>query len=150
MANLRSATEVVEYDNNQSAMSLGSLKVDLSEKKVLNTTAKPAIGYEDKEQGSIVGNGIMSYPCASGCFAKGEWRVLYTLKTDVKDEKFRVTFSNLKLAWPASDNKDYPYAANMGSPVQSEAQLTDIKKGLLTLGETLSSSLSKSKANGNW
>ncbi len=150
VANLRSQPEVVEYDNNRANLNMGSLgSVELHDKKVVNSTAKPAIGYEDKEQGSIVGNGIMAYPCPGGCIARADWRVLYTMKADMKDEKYRITFSNLLIAWPASDNGGYPIAVNLGSPVQSMGDLMNIKKGLLDLGGTLNSSLTQ-KANSNW
>ncbi len=150
VANLRSATEVIEYDEDKSTLNMGSLgKLHLSDKKVLNSTAKPAIAYEDKGQGSIVGNGLMNYPCASGCFATGDWRLLYTMKVDLKDEKFRITFSNPMIAWPYDKNDGHPIDVNLGIPPRNQSQMADIKKGLLTLAGTLNSSLDK-KANSNW
>ena len=73
-------------------------------------SAKSVIEYDSRESGTIVGNGNIKYPCTGlDCVAKHDWRVHFTMKVDTKDEKFRLTFSNLRLSWPPSYNSTFGY-----------------------------------------
>src|SRR5437867_1266257 len=42
-------------------------------------SAKAVLEYENKEQGTIIGNGIIHYPCSGiECMAKSDWTVPFT------------------------------------------------------------------------
>lgn len=61
-------------------------------------SAKKVIEYEDKNTGTIIGNGNIQYLCQGiDCMAvDNKWRVFFTIRVDVKNNKFRITFTNLK------------------------------------------------------
>lgn len=66
-------------------------------------SAKAVIELDDKDRGQIIGNGILPYPCSSmDCLTKGGWKVRVTMRVDAKDERFKITFSNLRLIFPPS------------------------------------------------
>jgi hypothetical protein len=65
-------------------------------------SAKSVLEYENKVDGTIIGNGIVQYPCEGlACVGQSDWMMPFTMKVDVKEDKFRLTFSNLRIAWPA-------------------------------------------------
>lgn len=51
-------------------------------------SAKAVIEYENKEQGTLIGNGILP----------NVWSLCFTMKIDIKDEKLKVSFINLGYA----------------------------------------------------
>lgn len=61
-------------------------------------SAKKVIEYEDKDTDTIIGNGNIRYLCQGiDCMAvDAKWRVFFTMRVDVKNEKIRLTFMNLK------------------------------------------------------
>ena len=66
-------------------------------------SAKAVIEYDNKENGTIIGNGYIKYPCNGlDCIAKGNWKIGFTMKYEAKDERFRLTFESLTLSWPSS------------------------------------------------
>jgi len=97
-------------------------------------SSKEVIELDSKEDGIIIGNGIIDYPCQGlSCMAKEDWTVPFTMQIDIKDEKFRLTFSNVKLSWPPS------YSATVGSSpaydgaIRNIGDLNAIKPKLLSL-----------------
>ena len=51
-------------------------------------SAKKVIEYENLDEGIIIGNGLKPN-------VKAGWDVGFTMRVDVKDEKFRISFHNL-------------------------------------------------------
>lgn len=114
-------------------------------------SAKAVIEYDNKEAGTIIGNGNMKYPCSGlDCIAKNDWTVPFTMRVDVKDEKFRLTFSNLKLSWPPSYNSTVGYQKGHTGPIATKGDLDAIKPKLLALGDQILSSISKGATKSNW
>lgn len=114
-------------------------------------SAKAVIEYESKDEGTIIGNGNMTYPCGGGfsCMLKADWRVPFTMKVETKDGKVRLTFTNIHLAWPAS------YRSGISSPaadfpVRDRADLEKIKPELLKFGAQIVTSVGQLKSNDNW
>ncbi|MBD1584880.1 hypothetical protein [Pseudoalteromonas sp. S16_S37] len=67
----------------------------------------------------------------------------------MKDQKFRISFSNIKLSWPAS------YSAGISSPaydgpINSKADMDAIKPVLLKFGDEILASIGSSKNEGDW
>ncbi|MBV6388449.1 MAG: hypothetical protein JNIBNLAF_00041 [Nitrosomonas europaea] len=109
-------------------------------------SAKRVIEYDNPSEGILIGNGIIKYSCEGmECLAKANWTFPFTMKVEVKDERFRLTFSNIHLAWPASPSGP---AANF--PINQQQQLDTAKPKLLAFGEQIKSALASGKASSNW
>lgn len=101
-------------------------------------SAKSVIEYENKEEGTLIGNGVIPYPCSGlECVAKADWSVPFTLRVDIKDQKFKLTFSNIKLSWPPSYNSTFGAQSGHDGPVSQQGDLDAIKPKLLDFGNEL-------------
>jgi hypothetical protein len=113
-------------------------------------SAKAVTEYDDKEQGTIIGNGNIKYPCAGlDCVAKHDWSVHFTMRVDTKDEKFRLTFSNLRISWPPRVDSLGYHSAYEG-PINLMSNLNVIKPKLLEFGDQIASSITGSKGKETW
>jgi len=113
-------------------------------------SAKAVTEYENKETGTIIGNGIASYPCSGlECIAKSDWTIPFTMKIDVKDDKFRLTFSNLGLAWPSRRDSSGFHPAHEG-PLRQQGDYDVIRPVLLKYGEDIKASLAQSSTSDKW
>lgn len=113
-------------------------------------SAKSVIEYENKMDGAIIGNGMVKYPCSGfECVAKYDWTVPFTMRVDMKDDKFRLTFSNLHVAWPAKSDSAGYHAASDHEMWQQE-DFDKIRPVLLNFGEGIKASLSKETKSDNW
>lgn len=109
-------------------------------------SAKAVLEYENKEDGTIIGNGIVSYPCTGfDCVAKNDWKVPFTMRVDIKDQKFKLTFSNIGLSWPASSG-----APAYDGPITRQGHLDDIRPRLLGFGPEIVAAISKQSASKDW
>lgn len=113
-------------------------------------SAKAVIELDSKEDGLIIGNGVIPYPCSGmGCLAKGNWKVPFTMRVDMKDQRFKVSFSNIKLSWPASYSSGVSTPAYDG-PVNTQADMDAIKPILLKFGDEILASMSSNSSNSDW
>ena len=113
-------------------------------------SAKSVIELDSKEDGMIIGNGIIQYPCSRmDCLAKSDWTVPFTMRVDMKDQKLRISFSNIKLSWPATYNSGISSPAYDG-PVNSQGDMNLIKPALLKFGDEMLASINSNKINSNW
>src|ERR1051326_6509700 len=86
---------VYEAPSSRQSQIFEAAKVWIAQKFV---SAKAVIEHEDKQGGVLIGNGITDYPCKGmGCTLKDEWGLAFTIRVDVKDNKFKLTFTNVKL-----------------------------------------------------
>ena len=114
-------------------------------------SAKAVLEYENKDAGTIIGNGIISYPCRGlDCIAKARWKVPFTMRVDIKDQKFRLTFSNLHLSWPPSYNRTFGAQAGHDGPISTQSDLDAVKPELLKFGDQILASLGKEKSKKDW
>ena len=108
-------------------------------------SAKAVIELDDKERGQIIGNGILPYPCSGmDCLTNGGRKVRVTMRVDMKDERFKITFSNLRLIFPASTTgpaAEYP---------PSQGALDDVRPMLLKIGPAILKSAEKEEDEGDW
>jgi hypothetical protein len=113
-------------------------------------SAKAVVEYENKEAGTIVGNGIIKYPCGGlDCIAKGDWKVPFNMKVDVKDDKFKLTFSNLGLSWPAKrDSLGFHEAFN--GPLTQQGDYDKARPKLLGFGDAIKEQLAKGITADKW
>jgi len=82
--------------------------------------------------------------------AKGDWKVHFTMRVDVKDDKFRQTFNNLMLSWPASYNTVVGYQKARKVPVTLQGDIDKIRPRLLALGEQMAAAITTSRAKDEW
>lgn len=114
-------------------------------------SAKAVIEYENRDEGTIIGNGIINYPCggAFSCMAKADWTVPFTMRVESKDGRFRLTFTNVHLAWPASYGSGIVTPAHDG-PVNQRSDMEKIGPELLKLGERIQASMGNAAASDDW
>jgi hypothetical protein len=109
-------------------------------------SAKSVIELDSKDDGIIIGNGIIKYPCDGfECVAKGDHRVLFTIRIDMKDERFRIVFSNIMLYWPAS--KSFP---SYKGPVNLKSDMDAIRLALLQFGDDICTAVTSGGAKSDW
>jgi hypothetical protein len=101
-------------------------------------SAKAVIEYDNKEEGTLIGNGVIKYPCSGlDAMVKGDWSASFTMRVDVKDNKFKITFTNIGLSWPPSYNKTYGAQPGHDGPVANKSDLDKIRPKLLAFGNEL-------------
>lgn len=81
--------------------------------------------------------------------AKGEWKVPFQMKVDSKDNKFRVTFSNIRIAAPATVTTYGAFPASERE-VWQQSDYDLIKPILLNFGNDIKTSLAKNTKADNW
>lgn len=114
-------------------------------------SAKSVIEYENKEEGTLIGNGIIPYPCSGlECIAKADWKVPFTMRIDMKDNKFKLTFSNIRLSWPPSYNTTFGASSGHDGPVSLQSDIDAIKPKLLDFGNQIVGSMNTSKKSSDW
>tara|TARA_R110001583_G_scaffold34551_2_gene115902 strand:- start:5060 stop:5572 length:513 start_codon:yes stop_codon:yes gene_type:complete len=114
-------------------------------------SAKSVIEYENKEEGTLIGNGVIPYPCSGlDCVVKANWSVPFTMRVDMKDQKFRLTFSNIRLSWPPSYSPTLGAQSGHDGPVSLQGDLDAIKPKLLGFGDELIASIRKNGSTKNW
>lgn len=115
-------------------------------------SAKAVIEYESKEEGTLIGNGLIPFPCkgAFDCLGKGQWKVRFTMRVDMKDDKFRLTFSNIGLVWPAAVYNGVVSPANDGGPVHSQKDRDKIQAALLMFGPQLQAAMTTTSGKDDW
>jgi hypothetical protein len=114
-------------------------------------SAKAVLEYENKESGTIIGNGNMKYP-ATGfeAMALSDWRANYTMRVDIKDGRYRCTFSNLRVSWPASYNKTVGAQSAGERPIRDQRELDMFKGVLLKIPDDIYAYITKSTKKDNW
>ena len=104
-------------------------------------SAKSVIEYQNANDGVLIGNGMLNYPCNSfDCIGKAAWKVKFIMKVETKDGKFKTDFKNLLLDIPAVVNQFGSYPA-METPIQTQGDLDAVKPKLLEFGNQIKSSL---------
>ena len=136
-------------------------KVGASKEQIFNVTkiwiaetfrsAKAVIEYEDKVEGTIIGNGMIPYPCTGlACMSKASWKVPFTMRVDIKDQKFKLTFSNIRLSWGASYNSVVGVQSAHDGPVSLQGDMDAIKPKLLVLGSEIVDAIQKNSKTKDW
>lgn len=115
-------------------------------------SAKAVFEYESKEEGTLIGNGLIPFPCkgAFDCLGKGHWKVRFTMRVDMKDDRFRLTFSNIGLVWAAAVYNGVVSPANDGGAVHSQKDRDKIQAALLAFGPQLQAAMTTSARSDDW
>lgn len=106
-------SQVVDFSNIDKSKIFDASKIWIAKRF---TSANNVIQYSDKEKGTIIGKGNFSLKCPDGvggleCMAYTSTRAEFTLTIDIKDNKARLTFSDVHQAvnnYPFFDEKSKP------------------------------------------
>lgn len=110
-------------------------------------SAKAVLEYENKETGTIIGNGVSKYP--SDGIRGSSWTISYTMRVDIKDERYRCTFMNILLHWPSATI--YGKTTSGGSrAVFYNDEFERISESLLSIPIAMKNSMQHSKSRDNW
>lgn len=113
-------------------------------------SSKAVIEYENRNEGTLIGNGSISYPCEGyECLLKADWKVPFTMRLETKDGKFRVTFTNIHLAWPARYSSGIAISAD-DFPVRRQKDLDRIRPKLLNIGEAIQAAVISKQTSTDW
>ncbi|MCD6580233.1 MAG: DUF4468 domain-containing protein [Desulfuromusa sp.] len=111
--------------------------------KYFTVYAEP-IAFEDREEGTITGNGEIDYPCSwPGCLTKGNWKVSFNMRIDAEDGIIRTWFRNIRIFSPPSDQNAVK-SSGLNVSVWSKQDMDAIRPKLLELNRALINYLNKS------
>jgi len=109
-------------------------------------SSKAVIELDSKEEGLLIGNGRMDYPCEGfDCFGAGGQTVSFTMRVDMQDDRFRLTFSNISIRHPASSGM-----RSFETPIQFKVQKERIEPLLLRYGDAILNTIKKADTADNW
>lgn len=107
-------------------------------------SAKAVLEYENKEDGTIIGNGSIPYPRRMV-----DAKVPFTMRVDIKEGKFRLTFTNLQVSWDAHYSV-WSGARPAGERPMNQEEFNLTKVELLKFGDEILASLQKDKHKSDW
>lgn len=147
-APLTEVTQIVEFPEIKQKQIYDSSKIWMA--KAFNS-ANSVVQYEDSTTGTIIGKGNMKYPCKGvmNCMAKGEFRVLFTLKIDTKDGKARLTFNDLLLKTSGVSNSAIR-VKSIEVPINDSVDKENIENGLKAVIDKYKTEVLDFKANNDW
>jgi hypothetical protein len=106
-------------------------------------SAKAVLEYENKEAGTIIGNGMIPYPCSGWkCMGASGWKVMFTMRVDIKDQRFRLTFSNFRVLGSVPGPN--------GEPIGTESSYNNVMNVLIAYGDEMLSSFARDKKKDDW
>lgn len=108
-------------------------------------SAKDVIQMDDKEAGTIIGNGRTVYSCkgVGDCLLYSSSNLAFTLKVDIKDNKLRSTYSKVKLLMKSSMGETEGYI--------QKKQLENIMNQLSSLSDQMVEQVKANQStNSNW
>ena len=96
-------------------------------------SAKQIIEYENREEGTLIGNASIPFPCSGiGCTGNDDWHMPFTMRVDMKDGRFRIGFTNVRLVWTPT-----PYRSGYDGPVRTQGNWESVKARLSGLAPEL-------------
>jgi hypothetical protein len=113
-------------------------------------SAKAVIEYDNKDDGTLIGNGIIPYSCSGmGCLGRSKSRVPFTMRVDADEGRFRLTFSNLRLTWPMSYLAWGALPPHDG-PLTTQGDYDTVKPILLAFGPSIADAIRQGKVKKDW
>lgn len=128
--------EIYEVPGADKAKILGSAKAWIAENF---RSARSVIDHEDLAEGLLLAKPVIPYPCSGfNCIAKGDWLVSFTMRMDIKDERYRLTFTNVLLHIPAP------------TVIGQKSEYQVIRPKLLAIGEGIKATVLTPKSKADW
>lgn len=90
----------------------------------------------DKEAGRIIGNGRIPYPCDHGCYGKSDQSFGFSMRIDIKNEKFRIIYSNALIYRPPTTAGTL-YIKGGEHPIRFQGDLDAAKLGFIKINDSL-------------
>lgn len=145
---LKEVVEIIDISNTNQKQIYDAAKIWMAQSF---KSSNSVIQYEDANTGTIIGKGNMKYPCvgAWNCLAHENYLVLFTVKIDTKDNKARLSFSDLKLRVPSSTvgtSVIKPFEID----ITSEKDKENIEKEFKDIASQFQTSISKYQINNDW
>lgn len=100
-------------------------------------SAKAVIELDDPDSGTLIGNGTVQEPCDACLYSVAD--VLFTMQIDVKDNKFRISFSNLQRR-----------SSEGSKQIITQYSLEKTKPKLLSFGDDIAAFINKDKKSSDW
>lgn len=115
-------------------------------------SANSVIQYQDKSTGSIIGKGNMPFTCTGWTCANGlPYSLDFTFKVDAKDNKARVSFSDLNIHQSAGYSALLGPVNESNRKVVTEEEKTKVKSVLDTTIDSLADDVKKTATvDKNW
>src|SRR5262249_29962950 len=89
-----------------------------------------SIEYENRQEATLVASATIPCPCSGAdCIGKHDWKLPFTMRVDIKDARFTVSFSNVRLTWP-----EISYRSAYSGPVQPYGKWDTVKAHFQSLG----------------
>lgn len=104
-------------------------------------TAKSVIEYDNKDEGILIGKGVMALPVSDiRAMSTLPWRFKFTVKEEAKDNRFRLTYTNLVVI----DGTGSEQAA------WTDDDYSKVKPILLKMADDISTSIQSQTKNDKW
>lgn len=114
-------------------------------------SAKAVLEYENKEAGTIIGNGVTQLPCTGlACVSSSDRKIHFTMRVDIKENKFKTTFTNLQLSRPPSYDPLLGARKGYKGPIHTQGDMDKVKPILLQYGDGILTSLNKEVEKSDW
>lgn len=107
-------------------------------------SAKAVIQNDDRESGTIIGNVIVEYICTDSileCNFNMTKRLEGTMRVDIKNEKFKMSFSNMSI---------YDSSDQGARSIYKRELEGDARRAVAKTAESLRSSFNKEQTKTNW
>lgn len=144
----REVSQIVEIPNMQQKQIYDASKIWIAKSF---KSANSVIQYEDASTGTIVGKGSMDFPCSSNwdCMAHANENIFFTLKIDTKENKARLTFSDLLVK---TGRKVVGSSVIQGNevPVYIRKDKEKIESGLKKLIQQYEVEIKQAPSDSNW
>ena len=119
-------------------------------------SAKAVIDDADKDAGRIIAKGRIAKPCSGlQCAMESGWMIGFTMRIDMKDGKFRTTYTNPMIIEPPTSGSLVGMTYVAGSPeserpVKFAGDFTSTKAAFQNLSESLQQYLVSDSSNKNF
>lgn len=109
-------------------------------------SSKAVIEYANKEEGVVIGNGITEIPCAdSECWIYKSKKAKFSMRIDIKDERYKSKFFNLEVYVRGSDYMKAGYYEYV-----TKSELDRLKVKFDDLNQSLKSHIERKEKNSDW
>ncbi|MDZ7852370.1 MAG: DUF4468 domain-containing protein [Halomonas sp.] len=104
-------------------------------------SAKAVIEYEDKENGILIGNGSVDYLCSGiECLATENWKYQFTMRLDIKEDRFKTEFMNIRILPASGSSVD----------ITTSGRMDRARATLLTLSDLLYQHITSDNRSSDW
>lgn len=109
-------------------------------------SAKAVLEFDSKEKGLLIGNGQIEIPCIDAeCSVWNSKKVRFTMRVDIKDDRFKLMFSNFVVQYPYSSG-----SSSFETPIRYEREKQMIEEKIFSFGESIVSSLNFNNDQEGW